>query len=158
MSVAVADVLVAVNVSLDALPVDGPPTVIVTDEPMEETPFRQAVRALLPVRIGASELAAAIIAAAADLVVLTPAQASRWLREVPPHDEDNGVPAEALTPREVQVLRMLADGLGNKEIAAQLNISGHTAKFHVAQILAKLGAASRTEAVTIGIRRGLVAI
>ena len=53
---------------------------------------------------------------------------------------------------------MLAEGLGNKIIAARLGISSHTAKYHVASILAKLGAGSRTEAVTIGMRRGLVTI
>ncbi len=52
----------------------------------------------------------------------------------------------------------IADGRGNKEIAGELGISDHTAKFHVSQILAKLGAGSRTEAVMIGIRRGLVPI
>jgi DNA-binding NarL/FixJ family response regulator len=52
----------------------------------------------------------------------------------------------------------MALGLGNKEIAARLDISEHTAKFHVSSILAKLGAASRTEAVTIGMTLGLVAI
>jgi two-component system, NarL family, response regulator YdfI len=51
---------------------------------------------------------------------------------------------------------MLASGLANKEIAARLNISDHTVKFHVASLLGKLGASSRTEAVTLGIRRGLV--
>jgi DNA-binding CsgD family transcriptional regulator len=53
---------------------------------------------------------------------------------------------------------MLAEGLGNKTIAVRLGISTHTAKFHVASILAKLGAGSRTEAVTVGMRRGLVVI
>jgi DNA-binding NarL/FixJ family response regulator len=61
-----------------------------------------------------------------------------------------------LTPREQEVLRMLARGLANKEIAARLNISEHTVKFHVAAILGKLGAASRTEAVALGIRHGLI--
>jgi DNA-binding NarL/FixJ family response regulator len=56
------------------------------------------------------------------------------------------------------VLRLMALGLGNKEIAARLDISEHTAKFHVSSILAKLGAASRMEAVTIGMTLGLVAI
>lgn len=65
---------------------------------------------------------------------------------------------EALTPRELQVLRMMADGLANEEIAAQLGISDHTAKFHVAQVLAKLGASSRAEAVAAGMRSGLVPI
>jgi DNA-binding NarL/FixJ family response regulator len=52
----------------------------------------------------------------------------------------------------------MSDGLGNKQIAAHLNISDHTAKFHVGQVLAKLNAGSRTEAVRTGIRRGLVAL
>ena len=64
--------------------------------------------------------------------------------------------AESLTRRELEVLQMLAAGLSNKEIAARLNISDHTVKFHVASILGKLGAGSRTEAVSLGIRRGLV--
>jgi DNA-binding CsgD family transcriptional regulator len=54
------------------------------------------------------------------------------------------------------VLRLLASGLGNKEIAAKLKISEHTAKFHVASILGKLGAGSRAEAVSIGMRNGLI--
>ena len=65
---------------------------------------------------------------------------------------------EALTPRELQVLQLLAAGLGNKEIASRLEISEHTVKFHVAAIMGELGAASRTEAVTLGIRHGLIMI
>lgn len=64
--------------------------------------------------------------------------------------------ADPLTPREREVLHMLAAGLGNKEIAARLGISDHTAKFHVSQILSKLDAVSRAEAVSIAMRRGLV--
>jgi DNA-binding CsgD family transcriptional regulator len=63
---------------------------------------------------------------------------------------------EALTPREHEVLQMLTSGLLNKQIAARLKISEHTAKFHVASILGKLGAGTRAEAVAIGVRRGLV--
>ena len=63
---------------------------------------------------------------------------------------------EQLTPRESEVLRLLADGLGNKEIAVKLSISEHTIKFHIHSILGKLGAASRTEAVTRGLRSGLI--
>jgi DNA-binding NarL/FixJ family response regulator len=63
-----------------------------------------------------------------------------------------------ISAREGEVLRLVALGQGNKEIAAQLNVSEHTVKFHVSSVLAKLGARSRTEAVTIGILRGLVAI
>ena len=63
---------------------------------------------------------------------------------------------ESLTARESEVLQMLASGLANKEIATRLAIFEHTVKFHVASILGKLGAGSRTEAVSIGIRSGLV--
>jgi len=63
---------------------------------------------------------------------------------------------EPLTPRETEVLTLLADGLGNKEIAHRLNISEHTIKFHIRSILGKLGASSRTEAVSLGLRSGLI--
>jgi DNA-binding NarL/FixJ family response regulator len=64
--------------------------------------------------------------------------------------------AEPLTARESEVLRFLADGLGNKEIAIRLGISEHTIKFHIRSILGKLGASSRTEAVSRGLRSGLI--
>jgi DNA-binding NarL/FixJ family response regulator len=66
--------------------------------------------------------------------------------------------AEDLTAREVEVLRWMARGYRNKQLATVLNISEHTAKFHVSSVLAKLGARTRTEAVTIGMTRGLVAV
>ena len=68
------------------------------------------------------------------------------------------VPREgaALTPRERDVLRLVAQGLGNKEIAAELDLSAHTVKYHLASVLAKLGVRSRTEAVSRGIRTGLL--
>jgi len=62
----------------------------------------------------------------------------------------------ALTARELEVLRLMADGLGNKGIGAALGISSHTAKYHVASVLAKLDSHSRTEAVTRGLREGLL--
>ena len=65
---------------------------------------------------------------------------------------------EPLTPREIQVLELLAEGLPNKTIAARLGISDQTVKFHVAAICGKLGAANRTEAVRRAIRRGLVSL
>lgn len=65
-------------------------------------------------------------------------------------------PGEPLTAREIDVLSLLAEGAGNKEIAARLHISEHTVKFHVSSILAKLGAATRTEAVTRGYKEGLI--
>lgn len=65
---------------------------------------------------------------------------------------------EPLTPREVEVLEELAEGLSNKAIAARLGISDQTVKFHVAAICGKLGAANRTEAVRRAIRRGLIGV
>jgi DNA-binding NarL/FixJ family response regulator len=64
----------------------------------------------------------------------------------------------ALTPRETEVLSLLAEGLANKEIASSLAFSTHTAKFHVESILRKLDAANRAEAVKEGIRRGLIGL
>jgi DNA-binding NarL/FixJ family response regulator len=73
--------------------------------------------------------------------------------EKPGHD----APAQALTSREVEVLRLLSTGLQNKEMAAELNVSIRTVKFHISSILNKLGAGNRTEALAIAIRQGLVA-
>ena len=73
-----------------------------------------------------------------------------------PDEEDE--PQEALTPREVQVLELLAEGLPNKAIAARLNISDQTVKFHVSAICGKLGAANRTDAVRRAVRRGLITL
>ena len=64
--------------------------------------------------------------------------------------------SEELTSRETEVLRLLAEGFGNREIAARLEISEHTIKFHIRSILGKLGASTRTEAVTRGFRAGLI--
>ena len=66
--------------------------------------------------------------------------------------------AESRTPREIQVLELLAEGLPNKSIAARLGISDQTVKFHVASLAGKLGAANRTDAVRLAIRRGLVTL
>ena len=65
---------------------------------------------------------------------------------------------EALTPREIQVLELLAEGMANKAIAARLGISDQTVKFHVAAIMGKLGASNRTEAVRRAVRRGVISL
>ena len=69
---------------------------------------------------------------------------------------DTAEGGEELTPREVEVLSLLSEGIPNKTIARRLGISEHTVKFHVGSVLSKLGASSRTEAVTIAARRGLI--
>jgi DNA-binding NarL/FixJ family response regulator len=127
---------------------------------------RALVRAVLPRDATSGEILAAIEAVAAGLVVLHPDVLADVLADtLGPRPRRETLPArgaadpdQPLTAREIEVLGMLAEGLGNKVIAARLGISTHTAKFHVASILAKLGAGSRTEAVTIGMRRGLVVI
>jgi DNA-binding NarL/FixJ family response regulator len=68
------------------------------------------------------------------------------------------LPAEPLTPREIEVLGQLVEGLSNKTIASRLGISDQTVKFHVASICGKLGAVNRTDAVRRAIRRGLVSV
>jgi DNA-binding NarL/FixJ family response regulator len=123
------------------------------------------VRAILPRNVTPAEIAGAIEGVSAGLYVFHPSDVDSisMLRpreapvaEVAPELAEPLV--EPLTPREIEVLQLLSEGLGNKEIASRLNISEHTAKFHVASIMGKLGAMSRTEAVTLGIRRGLVMI
>jgi DNA-binding NarL/FixJ family response regulator len=104
-----------------------------------------------------AQVAAAIEAAAAGLGIFYPSDVENLFRSQRMNESLETLP-EPLTPREIEVLRLLAEGLGNKEIASRLAISEHTVKFHVASIMGKLGAASRTEAVTLGIRRGIVLI
>jgi DNA-binding NarL/FixJ family response regulator len=84
----------------------------------------------------------------ADAILLAASRAGREVTE----------PVETLTPRESEVLELLAEGLPNKAIAARLGISDQTVKFHVASIGGKLGAANRTDAVRLAVRRGLIAL
>ena len=88
----------------------------------------------------------------ADAWLVVPAVALPWVQA----DDDRMI--ETLTPREVQVLELLAEGLSNKGIAARLGISDQTVKFHVASIAGKTGAESRTAIVRVAVRRGLIAL
>jgi NarL family two-component system response regulator YdfI len=118
--------------------------------------LRAGVRAILPSEVSPEQFAAALQAAMAGLVVVHPSEIPSALPQASAASSPLAELTEPLTPREREVLQMLACGLVNKEIAAKLSISEHTVKFHVASILGKLGAATRTEAVSLGIRRGLV--
>jgi two-component system, NarL family, response regulator YdfI len=115
------------------------------------------INAIIFRETNSEELHLAIGAAEAGLVLLHPSSvrnlAARRLQP-PAFDHD----AEQLTAREREVLGLISEGLGNKEIAARLAISEHTAKFHISSILGKLSVASRTEAVSQGIKRGLIPI
>jgi DNA-binding NarL/FixJ family response regulator len=121
--------------------------------------LRTGVQAILPRQAQAHEIVAAIEAAAVGLVALHRDTIEALLpmlssapRVLP------GSSQQALTPREIEVLSMLAEGLGNKTIAWRLGISEHTVKFHLSSIFTKLNASSRTEAVTLGIRQGLIMV
>jgi len=118
--------------------------------------LRAGVRAVLPREVTPEQLRAALEAAAAGLVVVHPSELGAVLPATVGSSTAVDELPESLTRREREVLQMLAAGLANKEIAARLVISDHTVKFHVASILGKLGASTRTEAVSIGIRHGLV--
>ncbi|MDQ2886314.1 MAG: response regulator transcription factor [Chloroflexota bacterium] len=91
--------------------------------------------------------------------LLQPIVASKLLRHVGrPSQQANSLPVDELTERELEVLRLLAQGMPNKEIAAHLVISERTAKFHVSSIMGKLGATNRTEAVALAAQRGLITL
>ncbi len=107
--------------------------------------------------VGACALSAApsMLESTAASAVLTESSAFRASACADPESEPAPDPSP-LTPREVEVLRMMADGASNKIIAHKLGISDHTVKFHVTSILSKLNAGTRTEAVMLGVRKGLV--
>ncbi|MBV8369555.1 MAG: response regulator transcription factor [Candidatus Eremiobacteraeota bacterium] len=133
------------------------PTVVLVDDPHGDAALaalRAGAAAVLARQSDAHELLAALAAARAGLVVIDPAvrdalgPAAVAVRVA--------APVEPLTERERQVLAMLADGRSNRRIAERLAISENTVKAHVAAIFAKLGATTRTEAVTLGVRSGLL--
>jgi DNA-binding NarL/FixJ family response regulator len=116
--------------------------------------LRLGVRAVLPPDSSPAGILAAIEAAASGLAAIDPRELDALIGAALPAPAPDETPP--LTARERQVLSLMAEGAANKTIAWKLGISEHTVKFHVASILTKLNAASRTEAVAIGIRRGLV--
>lgn len=114
---------------------------------------------ILSLEAGADELAAGIAAVAEGLWVGAPGLVEGLMR-LPKRGEGLGedLLAEPLTAREKEVLQNMAGGLANKQIALELGISEHTVKFHLSALYAKLGAASRTEAVKRGIELGLISL
>jgi two-component system, NarL family, response regulator YdfI len=119
--------------------------------------LRNGIRAVLPRNMSPVGIVAAVEAVGVGLAVLLPEGLDSLLRESNASHRAVSPPlVEALTPREIEVLGMMVEGWGNKEISSRLGISEHTVKFHVASIMGKLNASSRTEAVTSGIRHGLI--
>jgi NarL family two-component system response regulator YdfI len=135
------------------------PVVALIDEPSADwtaQALRSGVKAILPRDSGMDEILSAIQAAHAGLVLLDPEVTQNLAARIRTQSTQSAAALDDLTPREIEVLRMLAEGLGNREMAARLGISDHTVKFHISSILDKLGAATRTEAVTMGIRMGII--
>jgi DNA-binding NarL/FixJ family response regulator len=117
---------------------------------------------IVPPDVSPAGLQAAIVTAIQGFVTFPAPLAERILgqlgRRVPVEAMHIDAPDEPLTSREREVLEMLSRGLSNKMIARRLSISEHTVKFHVSSIYTKLGAASRTDAVSRGVRRGLITL
>jgi NarL family two-component system response regulator YdfI len=142
----------------------GISTVVLIDHPSvgwTARALRAGVRAILPRESSENEISSAVLAADRGLVLLDPEvtkDLASQTRAVTSTSENVAEGLEELTAREVEVLRLMAEGFGNKQIAVRLGISDHTVKFHISSILAKLSVSSRTEAVTQGIRMGLIVV
>lgn len=139
----------------------GAPAVVLLLEQTDEAGIADALRAgvkgVLPRGAQPQEIVAAVKATAAGLMTFHVDNAESLLPVLAPAGSSTpSLQIEALTAREIEVLGMLAEGAGNKMVARRLGISEHTVKFHVGSILGKLNASSRTEAVTIGVRQGLI--
>ena len=136
-------------------------TIILLNE-LEDIDFKAIlnarVKGILPQTSTESEIIAAVKAVASGLVVLHPEIINNLQLQTPtnlqPQIDIKFI--QTLTPREIEILQMLTPGLSNKAIAKQLNISDHTVKFHVSSIFQKLNVSTRTEAVAVGVRLGLI--
>jgi DNA-binding NarL/FixJ family response regulator len=137
----------------------GAPTAVLSGDPEQAGAAIEAgARAVLAREIDPAALCAALLAIDRGLTVLDRGAHERLWPEAGERAprEDAPAPFEELTAREREVLQLLAAGMSNRAIARELDISEHTAKFHVNGILGKLGASSRTEAVVAAARRALV--
>lgn len=130
-----------------------PVVALLPDETYASEVWGAGARGLLPRDVNTDKLLAALRAAVQGLVTFEPELAGGLL---PDRHLESPPLVEELTPRELEVLQILAEGLPNKAIARRLGISEHTVKFHVNAILSKLGAQSRTEAVVYATRLGLI--
>lgn len=141
---------------------NAPTSLVLIDQIRRADIFRilqSGARGLLLREAHAENITEALAAVHHGLVALSPDVLDALAPAVgePPSD-DEFQPGEPLTAREIEVLGLLADGASNREIARRMQISEHTVKFHVSSILNKLGAATRTEAVTRGYKEGLILI
>jgi DNA-binding NarL/FixJ family response regulator len=151
-------VIVARVSEIDELPgviahCEGLPLVVLMPHARRMAPqaLRAGARAVLGVGADEAQIAAAAGCAFHGLLAM-PADTA----QSPDPPATLAAAPEPLTSRELEILSLLAGGDSNKTIAARLSISVHTVKFHISSILAKLGVASRTEAVALGLRLGIV--
>lgn len=116
------------------------------------------IKGILPQTSASSEIIAAIEAVASGLVALHPEVIDnlQLQKEANLYEQVDINRIRTLTPREIEVLQMLISGLSNKVVAQQLHISEHTVKFHISSIFQKLDVSTRTEAVAVGVRLGLI--
>jgi DNA-binding NarL/FixJ family response regulator len=139
--------------ALAELPIPSLLVIDVGSSRLVTSALRAGIRGAISSDATSQEIEGAVHAVNAGLVATTPTFLTEILPEPQIFAEEL---AEPLSTRELEVLDLLAEGLSNKLIAHRLNISEHTVKTHVASIFAKLGASSRTEAVSQAVRRGLV--
>ncbi len=144
----------------DALGSAQNPVVALVDDPDPASAaqaLRANVRAILPRDSSTDQIETAIEVVHQGFTLLESAIAVEVASRVAaPRQESDASGLDELTPRELQVLSLLAEGKVNKEISSALEISEHTVKFHISSILDKLGVATRTEAVTTALRAGLI--
>jgi two-component system, NarL family, nitrate/nitrite response regulator NarL len=147
---------------LSEVALDIPVVALLSDGAEAAEALANGALGALPRNSGAGRIAAALAAAAQSLLAVD-VEFARALAPKPQRARDPMLPPEGepplleeLTARELEVLRLLAEGLPNKTIAQRLDISEHTVKFHVNSLLGKLGAGSRTEAVVRATRLGLI--
>jgi NarL family two-component system response regulator YdfI len=135
-------------------------SVALIDEPEPgwvRTALAASLNAIIARDAAHEDIQLALQAAEAGFVLLHPTSVSGLIQQNSLLDLSDNI-TEELTARESEVLRLVSMGLGNKEVATRLAISEHTVKFHISSILGKRHAGSRTEAVSLGIRRGLIPI
>ncbi|MCB8944886.1 MAG: response regulator transcription factor [Ardenticatenaceae bacterium] len=143
------------DVVLDWPDLPAPVVVLLADEEQATAVYHHNLRGILLRDMDTDKLIAAARAVANGLLAIEPRLAKALLPATNTDDDDLTLD-EPLTPRELEVLQRLAEGLTNKAIAIELGISEHTIKFHVNAIMGKLHAQSRTEAVVRATRLGLI--
>jgi DNA-binding CsgD family transcriptional regulator len=150
----------AVDVTVADQPIATAAPLIALGEDRDVADGATNLRAVVPTDIDAATFAAVVTVVTAGLMVMPRDEEADEEAQWPdPVDGDDApAPPIALTPREREVLALLAEGASNKAIARALGVSVHTAKFHVASLTEKLGAHGRLEAIAIAIRAGLVMV